>query len=133
MTAAVPADVWPAASSADVPADAQVAAVVDAFNAAWNAHDLDAALALMSEDGLFESTFPGPDGERSTGRAAIRAAWKPIFDDENSHFTVEDSFVAGDRLVQRWRFDWADGHVRGVDVITVRAGLVTEKLAYVKG
>jgi hypothetical protein len=111
----------------------QVAAVVDRFNAAWNAHDLDAALALTSEDCVFESTFPGPDGERSTGRMAIRAAWKPIFDNERSHFTVEDSFVAGNRLVQRWRFDWGDGHVRGADIITVRNGLVTEKLAYVKG
>jgi uncharacterized protein (TIGR02246 family) len=111
----------------------QVAAVVDRFNAAWNAHDLDAALALISEDCVFESTFPRPDGERSTGRMAIRAAWKPIFDDERSHFTVEDSFVAGDRVVQRWRFDWSDGHVRGADIITVRNGLVIDKLAYVKG
>jgi ketosteroid isomerase-like protein len=122
--------------SADRPASSpaeQVAAVVERFNAAWNAHDLTAAIALTSEDCVFEATFPGPDGERSTGHAAVRAAWKPIFDDERSHFTVEESFVAGDRLVQRWRFDWGDGHVRGVDLITVRNGLVTEKLAYVKG
>jgi hypothetical protein len=46
---------------------------------------------------------------------------------------VEESVVAGDRVVQRWRFDWGDGHVRGIDLITVRNGLVTEKLAYVKG
>ncbi len=122
--------------SADRPAsspDEQVAAVVDRFNAAWNAHDLAAAIALTSEDCVFEATFPGPDGERSTGHVAIRAAWKPIFDDERSHFTVEESFVAGDRLVQRWRFDWGDGHVRRIELITVRNGLVTEKLAYVKG
>ena len=48
--------------------------------------------------------------------------------------TVEDSFVAGDdRLVQQWRYDWADGHIRGIDVFVVRDGLVAEKLAYVKG
>jgi ketosteroid isomerase-like protein len=111
----------------------QVAEVVASFNAAWNAHDLAAAIALTSEDCVFEATCPGPDGERSTGHAAIRAAWKPIFDDERSHFTVEESVVAGDRVVQRWRFDWGDGHVRGIDLIKVRNGLVTEKLAYVKG
>ena len=111
----------------------QLTAIVGQFNEAWNAHDLDAALALTSEDCVFESTFPGPDGERSVGRTAIRAAWKPIFDDARSHFTVEESFVAGPRLVQRWRFDWGDGHVRGIDVITVRNGQITEKLAYVKG
>jgi hypothetical protein len=35
--------------------------------------------------------------------------------------------------VARWRYDWAGGHVRGVDVIRVRDGLVAEKFAYVKG
>jgi len=33
----------------------------------------------------------------------------------------------------RWRFDWGDGHVREIDLITVRNGLVTKTLAYVKG
>ena len=42
-------------------------------------------------------------------------AWTPIFDDARSHFSVEESFVAGPRLVQRWRFDWGDGHVRGIE------------------
>jgi hypothetical protein len=112
--------------------DGTAAAVVDLFNAAWAAHDLPAALALTSEDCLFESTSP-PDGERHVGHAAIRAAWQPIFDDVASKFTVEESFASGSRVVQRWRYDWADGHIRGVDVITVAAGRVTEKLAYVKG
>ena len=82
---------------------------------------------------MSEATFPGPDGERSTGHVAIRAAWKPIFDDERSHSTAEEPFVAGGRLVRRWRFDWGDGHERGIDLMAVRNGLVTEKLAYVKG
>jgi ketosteroid isomerase-like protein len=108
--------------------------VVNRFNAAWNAHDLDGALALTSRDCVFESTSPAPDGVRHVGRDAIRQAWAPIFEDTNSRFTVEDSFVAGDdRLVQQWRYDWADGHIRGIDVFVVRDGLVAEKLAYVKG
>jgi hypothetical protein len=36
-------------------------------------------------------------------------------------------------VVQLWRYSWADGHVRGVDVIRVRDGKVAEKLSYVKG
>ncbi len=107
--------------------------VVGRFNAAWNDHDLAAALALTSPDCVFESTSPAPDGQHCVGHAEISAAWKPIFDDVASHFTVEDSFTAGSRVVQRWRYDWDGGHVRGIDVITVRDGKVTEKLAYVKG
>jgi uncharacterized protein (TIGR02246 family) len=110
-----------------------VVEVVKRFNAAWNDHDLAAALALTDPDAVFESTSPSPDGERSVGHDAIRDAWAPIFADPSSHFTVEDTVVSGDRLVQRWRYDWSGGHVRGVDVITVRDGRVSEKLAYVKG
>jgi ketosteroid isomerase-like protein len=120
------------ADGADVTEDAGAEAVVARFNAAWGAHDLAAALALISDDCVFESTSP-PDGQRHTGRAAIGAAWQPIFGDQASRFTVEDSFSAGVRVVQRWRYDWDGGHVRGVDIFTVREGLLTEKTAYVKG
>ena len=108
-------------------------AVVDRFNAAWDAHDLDVALEMISGDCVFDSTSPAPDGQRFTGKAAIRAAWKPIFDDPASQFTAEESFAAGSRVVVRWRYDWAGGHVREVDVFAVRDGKITEKLAYVKG
>jgi ketosteroid isomerase-like protein len=107
--------------------------LVDRFNAAWNAHDLAAALNMISDDCVFEATSPAPDGVRVIGRPAIRDAWRPIFDDQHSHFTLEDSIVTADHVVQRWRYDWGEGHVRGVDVITVRHGQITAKLAYVKG
>jgi ketosteroid isomerase-like protein len=115
-------------SSADL-----VTAVVDRFNEAWGRHDLEAALALLSDDCVFEATSPAPDGIRHVGPAAIRSAWQPIFDDTSSRFTVEESFATDRQLVQLWRYDWADGHVRGVDAITVHDGLIAAKLSYVKG
>ena len=45
----------------------------------------------------------------------------------------QDVVAAGDRLVQRWRYSWGGGHIRGVDVFLLRDGRVAEKLAYVKG
>ena len=112
------------------PAGASAEEVMDRFHEAWNRHDLPAALAMTSTNCVFEETI----GEvRSVGRTEIEAVWKPIFADPSTHITVEESFTAGDHLVQRWRYDWDGGHVRGVDVIKVRDGLVTEKLAYVKG
>ena len=38
-------------------------AVIEQFNEAWNARDLDAAMSLMTEDCVFENTAPAPDGE----------------------------------------------------------------------
>ena len=108
-------------------------AIVEAFGAAWAAHDLDATLALVTDDCVFESTEPGPDGTRYEGREAVRRAWQPIFDDTNAIFEAEETFAAADRVVQRWRYSWRDGHVRGVDVFRTRDDLVAEKLSYVKG
>ena len=113
--------------------ESAVSAVVEEFNAAWNGHDLDAALARTAPDAVFESTSPAPDGTRYVGLDAIRGAWSAIFDDLSSHFTVEDSMVSADTVVQRWRYDWVSGHVRGIDLIVVRDGLVAQKIAYVKG
>jgi uncharacterized protein (TIGR02246 family) len=103
------------------------------FGKAWNDHDLDRAMGLVTDDCVFESTGPAPDGERHVGRDAVRAAWRTIFDDVHAHFDTEDVFVAGDRVVQTWRYDWGAGHVRGVDVMRARAGRIAEKLSYVKG
>ena len=108
-------------------------AVVEAFGAAWADHDLAAALAMLTEDCLFDSTGPAPDGTRHVGRDAVGEAWQAIFDDPDSRFEPEETFAAGDRVVQLWRYSWADGHIRGVDVFKVRDGLVAEKRSYVKG
>ena len=107
--------------------------VVAAFGAAWAAHDLDATLALVTDDCVFDATGPAPDGSWHVGPEAIRKAWQPIFDDVSSRFEVEETITAGDRVIERWRYSWDGGHVRGVDVFRVRDGKVAEKLSYVKG
>jgi ketosteroid isomerase-like protein len=107
--------------------------VVDAFGAAWAAHDLDAAIEMITDDCVFDATDPAPDGTRHVGRAAIRKAWEPIFDDATARFDAEETFAADDRVVQRWCYTWDGGHVRGVDIFRVREDKVAEKLSYVKG
>lgn len=113
--------------------------VVARFNDAFNRHDLDALMELTSPDCVFESTAP-PDGDRHEGAAAVRAAWGALFEaSPDAHFVAEEMLAAGDRVVVRWRYEWASGgpgpagHVRGVDVFRVSDGRVAEKLAYVKG
>lgn len=113
--------------------------VLTRFAAAWESWDLDAIMACLADDAVFESTGPAPDGERVEGAAAIRALWQQMFDvTKEPEFRFEESFTAGERAVARWRFGWRNedgtaGHVRGVDVLRVRDGLVSEKLSYVKG
>jgi ketosteroid isomerase-like protein len=115
----------------------QTAGTVEAiarFNAAFDRHDVDGVMAAMTEDCLFENTGPAPDGERCKGAAAVRAFWEQFFrSNPNAKFVAEEQFAAGDRCVVRWRYDWGNGHVRGIDVFKVRDGLVAEKLCYVKG
>lgn len=109
------------------------------FSAAFGGGDVDAIMALMTDDCVFEATGPAPDGVRHEGAAAVRAVWQNLFSQTaGATFTEEDSFVCGDRAVLRWRFSWSEadgspGHVRGVDVLRLREGKVAEKLSYVKG
>ena len=72
--------------------------VVDAFGAAWAAHDLEGVLSMLTEDCVFEATGPAPDGVRHVGGVAIRGAWQAIFDDTASTFATEETFVADDRV-----------------------------------
>lgn len=106
--------------------------VVRRFQAAWDAHDLDATLALVTDDCVFESARPGALGARVVGRDALRAAWAPGFAAGSGAFEVEDLFGCDDRVVQLWRYENGDQVVRGVDVMRVRDGLVAEKFGYVK-
>jgi ketosteroid isomerase-like protein len=109
-------------------------AAVERFNTAFNAHDVDGVMAAMTDDCLFENTGPAPDGERYEGAGAVRAVWEQFFQtNPDATFVSEEQFIAGDRGVVRWRYDWGSGHVRGVDVFRVRDGRVAEKLCYVKG
>ncbi len=113
--------------------------VVDRFNEAFNRHDVDAVMALMTDDVVFDNTSPSPDGKCVEGQDAVRAFWEKFFSvNPRAWFDTEDMFVSDDRCATRWRFTFdkdapEKGHVRGADVFKVRDGKVCEKLSYVKG
>lgn len=115
------------------PPDSTLAAILR-FHATFNTHDVDAIMRLMSDDVVFENTFPAPDGTRLVGQPAVRDAWAALFrDSPQANFAIEDAFAAADRGVICWRYSWGGGHVRGVDIVRVRDGKIAEKLSYVKG
>ena len=109
------------------------------FGAATSRHDIDAMTAEMTDDCVFESTGPAPDGVRHEGAEAVREQWVQLFaGSTDAQFTEEDTFHADDRALVRWSYGWVSedgtpGHVRGVDVLRFRDGRISEKLSYVKG
>lgn len=113
-------------------------AVIQRFNEAFNRHDVEGVMNLMTDDCIFENTNPPPDGARLEGAAAVRAYWQKFFAaNPDARFETEDIMVAGDRCVVRWIYrktkEGKPWHLRGVDVFKVRDGKVAEKLSYVKG
>ena len=113
--------------------------VVQELEEALNRRDVDAFMALITDDCVFENTSPPPDGERYEGRIAIRTFLEDFFHaTPYIDFQTEDLFASGNRCVVRWVFHWSNtagenGHIRGVDVFHIRNGKMAEDFAYVKG
>ena len=88
--------------------DNPVLDLIDRFTAALNSHDLDAVVALVTDDIVFESTSPPPDGARYEGRDAVRQIWGQMpAATPQARFFAEEQFSDGSGpAVVRWRYDW---------------------------
>lgn len=81
-------------------------AVLERFMAAWNDRDVDALMACMAADCAFHASAGSePEGQRHTGRAAVRAAYEAVF----ATFPIAEwrhgeHRVLGDLGVSSWRF-----------------------------
>jgi ketosteroid isomerase-like protein len=108
-------------------------AVIERFHDALNNQDTNKLAPLVHEECVFETTDP-PDGTRHVGRIAVLQACREFFEQSpEARFEMEEVLTLDDRALVRWRYAWADGHVRGVDVMRVRDRQVIETFAYVKG
>jgi len=111
---------------------------IEKFNAAFNLHDVDGIMQLMTDDCIFENTNPPPDGARFLGTAAVRAYWEKFFtSNPDARFENEEMIAVEDRCICRWIYrktkDGKPWHLRGVDIFVVKDGKVAQKLSYVKG
>jgi len=117
----------------------QLIRIVTQFNDALNAHDVEAMMAHVTSDCVFENTYPAPDGTRYEGDAAVHTFWQSFFrESPGARIEIEEIFALGTRCIMRWTYHWVDpsgvpGHIRGVDVYRLEDGLIAEKLSYVKG
>ncbi len=110
-----------------------------AFGEAWNRHDLDALMSMMTDDGVFEASIGGQvDGERHVGAAAVRAAYAAVFAQyPDAHWGNARHWSCGDRGVSEWTFTGtrADGtrvEVNGCDLFTFRGGRIAVKNSFRK-
>jgi ketosteroid isomerase-like protein len=88
-------------------ADDPVLDLTDRFTAALNCHDLDAVAALITDDVVFESTSPPPDGTSYEGRDAVCRGWgQMLAATPQARVSVEEQFSDGSGCaVVRWRYD----------------------------
>jgi ketosteroid isomerase-like protein len=114
-------------------------AAVHRFNQAFFSQDIEGVMAAVTDDCIFENTFPAPDGTRYEGKEAVRVAFEEFFrSSPDAQFTIEEIVALGGRCAVRWIYRWRGGdgragHVRGIDLFRIRDGLIAEKLSYVKG
>lgn len=113
--------------------------LLEAFADAWNRHDVDALMSMMTEDGVFEASAGDQvNGERHQGQPAVRAAFEAVFAQyPDAQWAQARHFVAGDRGVSEWTFTGTmrDGRrveVNGCDLLTFRDGKIAVKNSFRK-
>jgi len=116
-------------------------ATIKAFNARWNAGDVDGLMDLLTKNPVYRaSTGPEP-GEVHHGQANVRAAFERIMSSESTLGPpppVEQVvFIEGDRGVSSWSYRGQDSDdntclIEGVDLWVFEQGRIALKDAYRK-
>ncbi len=127
---------------------AELQELIDRYNAAWNAHDVDAILELHTEESVFENHTTG---DVNVGKEAIGKAIRGIFTVfPDLQFETRRQYLRDGLVVQEWtargthlgKMNRAGLEVeptgrtvdyRGMDVIPVEDGKVARKDVYSDG
>lgn len=112
---------------------------LEKFANAFNRHDADAIMSLMTEDCVFiSSSGADPEGTRIEGADAVRKAFIAVWEAyPDAHWGDAQHLVAGENGVTSWRFtatapDGGKVEVDGVDLLTFRDGKVLVKNTFRK-
>ncbi len=113
--------------------------LLNEFGAAFNRHDLDALMSMMTDDCVFDASAGATvDGTRHRGQPAVRAAFAEVFAEyPDASWSSPRHLFAGDRGLSEWTFTGtrADGkrvEVRGCDVFTLQDGKIAVKDSFRK-
>jgi hypothetical protein len=119
-------------------ADAVSQSFLNAFADAWNRHDTDAILSMMTSDCILEASR-GPDvnGTVYSGQEAVRRGIEEVFANfPDAHWSGPKHFIVRDRGVTEWVFTGTGPtgrvEVQGCDVFTFRDGKIAVKNSYRK-
>lgn len=110
--------------------------VVDRLAAALNAHDLEAAAALLHEN--YRSEQPAHPGRSFVGRAQMHANWQAMFAGiPDFRAELIRSVDDGDTTWSEWswsgnRADGQDFRVRGVTLFEIKNGQITAGRLYLE-
>ena len=112
---------------------------VEKFLEPWNAHDVERAMALLTDDCLWEITRGAePYGARIEGAKAVRAAIADAFRAipdihyEPVHCSFGPDLVVIELLVTGTLADGRRAKFQACDIMTVRDGKVSAKRSYRK-
>lgn len=113
--------------------------MLQAFAEAWNNHDLEALMAFMTEDCIYDASA-GPEawGTRFEGMASVREGYAKIWEVfPDAHWGNARHFVHGDQGVSQWTFTGTmkDGlrvEMHGCDIFVLRGDKIYIKDSYRK-
>jgi steroid delta-isomerase-like uncharacterized protein len=121
---------------------------IDRYNAAWNAHDVEAIVSMHTHDSVFENHTTG---DVNIGKDAIANAITGIFAVfPDLSFEARSQYIRDDLVIQEWTARGThEGPMtrsgikveptgrkveyRGMDIIPIRDGLVARKDVYSDG
>ncbi|EKT3958529.1 nuclear transport factor 2 family protein [Flavobacterium psychrophilum] len=106
--------------------------VIKQFNESFRIHDISILNNLIAENCVMESTAKD---SRTVGKIDCIDFWQQLIEAKDTQFTTESVTVMGEKAIILWRYQWApeeENSVRGVNIMTVKNGLITEALGYVK-
>ena len=125
--------------------DHPLRAVIDAYNDAWNRHDIDGILEFHTEDSVFENHT---SGGKAVGHDAIRALLSGVFGTfPDLRFSTRRAYFRDDLVVQEWTATATHGNpvsyrggvlaptgrtIRwdGMDIFPMREGKIARKDVY---